>query len=61
MVRDNRTNEQTTKQPGDPSASLLLTTEKAVFCKMFFHLFLLDIKQLKDFEYGLYFDAYKYG
>ena len=23
----------TTKQPGDPSTSLLLTSEKAVFCK----------------------------
>ena len=31
MVTNN--NNQTTKQPGDPSASLLLTSEKAVFCK----------------------------
>ena len=28
MVTNNRRNEQ----PGDPSASLLLTSEKAVFC-----------------------------
>ena len=28
------TTERTTKQPGDPSASLLLTSEKAVFCKI---------------------------
>ena len=27
------TNKQTNKQPDDPSASLLLTSEKAVFCK----------------------------
>ena len=26
------TNKQTNKQPADPSASLLLTIEKAVFC-----------------------------
>ena len=26
------TNERTNKQPGDPRASLLLTSEKAVFC-----------------------------
>ena len=29
-------NEGTTKQPGDSSASLLLTSEKAVFCKKHF-------------------------
>ena len=27
------TTERTNEQPGDPSASLLLTSEKAVFCK----------------------------
>ena len=30
------TTKRTTKQPGDPSASLLLTSEKAVFCKIQF-------------------------
>ena len=29
---DERTNKRTTNQPGDPSASLLLTSEKAVLC-----------------------------
>ena len=30
---DTQTNDQTNKQPGDLSASLLLTSEKAIFCK----------------------------
>ena len=29
-----QTNKQPTEQPGDPSASLLLTSEKAVFCNV---------------------------
>ena len=31
---DKQTNERTTNQQGDPRGSLLLTSEKAVFCKI---------------------------
>ena len=31
--KENQPNKRTTKQPGDPIASLLLTSEKAVFCR----------------------------
>ena len=36
-------NNQTTKQPGDPRASLLLTTEKAVFCNPVNHLLSMNL------------------
>ena len=42
-------NDQMTKQPDDPRASLLLTTETAVFCKRIFFAFVYKMTTLGIF------------